>query len=324
MSRAGAEPEQLEDRPGAAAALILFGVFLLALQDGFVKMATSEMSLWQFQLLRSTMNLILLVCAARVLWRSWPPAPKRLWAVAMRSALLGATMILFFAGAPFLSLAEMGAGLYTYPLFVAALSATFLGERVGPRRVAAILIGFCGALLILRPGAESFSPAALLPLAAGFTYAATVMSTRRFCRAEHPVTLATGVAFAFSSISLIAFAALNLAPPAPEIAAAWPYLLTTWRSSTELFGLATPAIWALGLTAVCSCLNLVANLSLTRAYQTAESSWLAPFDYAYLPFAAFWAYALAGDAPDAATLIGMTMIGGAGVFIAWRERRAAA
>jgi drug/metabolite transporter (DMT)-like permease len=76
-----------------------------------------------------------------------------------------------------------------------------------------------------------------------------------------------------------------------------------------------------GIIVACSSLNLVANIALAKAYQSAESSWLAPFDYSYLIFATFWAVVMWGDVPDLLSLVGMSMIAGAGCYVAWRERR---
>ncbi|MEO1330241.1 MAG: EamA/RhaT family transporter, partial [Pseudomonadota bacterium] len=177
-----------------------------------------------------------------------------------------------------------------------------------------------GALLILRPAAESFTPAALMPIAAGLTYAATILVTRRYCRAESPVTLAFGVAIGFFSVGVLGVLLFALVDAGPA-AEAWPYIFSGWRATPDgLLGGALPALGTLALIAVCSLLNLTANLSLTRAYQTGESSWLAPFDYSYLAFAALWTLVMFGEAPDAPTWLGMALIGGAGLFIAWRER----
>lgn len=317
--RAAAESETA-DRPALAATLILLGVGILSLQDSLVKLISDQVSLWQFQTLRAGGNLLLLFAIGRILYGGSPWRPRRIWAVALRSGCLTVTMVLFFGGAPFLSVAEMGAGLYTYPLFIAIAAALLLGEHVGPRRIIAILIGFAGALLILKPGAESFRAAALLPLGAGVTYAATIMVTRRYCREESPVTLAVGVAIGFFTVGLLGVLVFSLWTPA-ALSESWPYLFTGWRTAEDgAFGLALPTLSVLAIVFFCSALNLSANLSLTRAYQTGESSWLAPFDYSYLAFAALWTLILFGETPDALTLLGMGLIGGAGLFIAWRER----
>ena len=302
-----------DDRPTLAAMLVLGAVFLLALQDGLIKLVNPEVSLWQFQVLRSSMNLALLFLLSRVIWGTAPPRPKRFWAVVLRSMLLVGAMILFFGGVPFLTLAEIAAGLYVFPLFASILAALVLRERLGPRRIVAIAAGFAGTLLILKPGTESFALVGLMPVGAGLCYAAQILVTRRLCREESPVTLALGVAITFLAFGvggLVVFALVD----SGGLAIAWPYLFTGWHE---------PAPWVLAIVVVSSVLNLTANIGLAKAYQSAEASWLAPFDYSYMIFATFWGFAFWGDSPGALTLTGMAMIATAGAFVTWRERVAA-
>ena len=75
-----------------------------------------------------------------------------------------------------------------------------------------------------------------------------------------------------------------------------------------------------GFVVFLSVLNLTGNICLSRAYQTADASLLAPFDFIYLPFAAVWGQILFDHWPDTQSLIGMSMIAGAGVLTAWREQ----
>lgn len=298
-------PGPPQDNPPLAAALLVAALFLLGLQDALIKFTSSDISLWHFQFFRSVFNLLLLF----LFLRGMPPPPKRLWAVALRSLLLCGAMVFFFAGVPFLGLANIAAGLYVFPLFVAILSRFVLGETVGPRRVMAILVGFTGTLLILKPGTESFTPVAMMPVAAGFFYACNILTIRKLCRDESPVTMAFGVAIAFL---ILGFAGLVVFSNEPfeNAAAAWPYLFTGWR---------TVDMWVYGVIALCSGLNLTANINLAKAYQSAESSWLAPFDYSYLVFATFWGYLIWRDMPDALMLTGMLLIASGGAFVAWRE-----
>ena len=298
------------DRPALAAALMVGSLGLLGLQDAIVKIASDAVSLWQFQMLRAGFNLGLLALLARALWGEGRPRIRSLPAVALRSALLVGAMLMFFGGVQYLALSQMAAGLYVFPLFVAALSHLLLGERVGPRRIGAIAAGFLGALLLLQPWRAGFSPVQLMPVGAALCYAGTILTTRRLCREESPVALAFGVAVAFLIVGASGALWFTLSPAAD--AAAWPYLLTGWRPLT---------VGALGAVFACSLLNLTANIGLARAYQTAESSWLAPFDYSYLIFATLWGYLVFGDLPNAPGVAGMALIAGAGVYVAWRERR---
>lgn len=302
-----------EDRPALAASLVLGAVFLLALQDGLIKMVNPEVSLWQFQTLRSSMNLALLFVLSRFIWGTAPPLPKRPWAVALRSMLLVGAMFLFFGGVPFLTLPEIAAGLYVFPLFAAILAALVLGEHLGPRRIAAIAAGLAGTLLILKPGTDSFTAVGLMPVGAGLCYAAQILVTRRLCREESPVSLALGVAVTYLAFGVIGLAVLAVTDTG-TLAREWPYLFTGWHE---------PTLWMLAIVVVCSTLNLTANIGLAKAYQSAEAGWLASFDYSYMIFATFWGFVFWGDIPDALTFTGMAMIAAAGAFVTWRERVAA-
>jgi len=300
-----------EDRPAQAASLMVGALFLLGFQDGLVKVVSSEVSLWQFQMLRSACNLVLVLVLARVIWGTARPRPKRIWAVALRSLFLVGAMIFFFGGIPYLSLAEIAAGLYVFPLFVVVLSVVVLGEPVGPRRIFAILTGFAGTLFILKPGSESFNPVSLMPVVAALCYAGTILTTRKLCREESPITLAFGVASAFFCVGAIGVLTFSILSPGTA-AQAWPYLFTGWRPLDA---------WVLGIVVACSVMNLTSNISLARAYQSAEVSWLAPFDYSYLIFATFWGFVFWRAVPDNLTILGMALIAGAGAYVAWRERQ---
>ncbi len=292
---------------------MVFALALLGLQDAIIKLTSSSVSIWQFQLLRSAFNLSLVAIVAIVMQtdlRRLPP--KRFLPVAARSLFLVGAMLCFFSGVPFLSLAEIAAGLYLFPLVVTLLSRFVLGEPVGMQRLSAVAVGFCGSMLILKPGAADFKAVSLLPICAGFFYACMVLITRKLCREESPLTLATGVALAFMSVGLVGLSIFPAPAAAGPMGAAWPYLLTGWHDLA-------PITWAAIIT--CSCLNLAANVSLARAYQRAESSWLAPYDYSYLVFATFWGYAIWGTIPDALTIAGMVLIAATGIFIAWRTAR---
>jgi drug/metabolite transporter (DMT)-like permease len=220
-------------------------------------------------------------------------------------------MFFFFSGAPFLSVAQMAAGLYTYPLFVSLLAGPILGEVVGPWRLGALALGAMGAAFILSPWDENFSAVQLLPILAGFFYAANILTLRRACRNESPLALAFAVGIAFIISGLVGIVLLSIFPLAENIRQSMPFVAIGWPELTMV--VAAFAIFA-------STLNLTGNICLSRAYQTADSSWLAPLDFSYLAFAAIWSKLIFDTWPTAQALTGMSLIAAAGVVTAWRER----
>jgi drug/metabolite transporter (DMT)-like permease len=146
---------------------------------------------------------------------------------------------------------------------------------------------------------------------AGFFFASNIVLIRKYCRKETVVslTLAVGVMFFISAclgIILFEFIFYNnlFRVTAPFVFIGWPKL--------------TLIIFV--FSASCSLLNVTGNILLAKAYQTAESSWLAPIDYSYLIFAAIWGKLLFDVWPTYLNIIGISFIAVSGILIAWRER----
>lgn len=289
---------------------MLLGLVCLSLQDGLIKIISVETTLWQLQSYRALLNIFLVWLIARQLMPDMSIKPKRPAIVAMRSLFQVGALTLFFGGAPFLTLAQMAGGLYTFPLFV-GLFGLLLGEAVGPRRIVAIVTGFFGTLLVLRPDTGSFTPLSLMPVGAGFFYALFVITTRRLCRDETPVALVLGANIGIASVGFAGLLLIPYLPVSDSTRSSYPFLFTT------------DAPWAILVVAVivsCALLNTIGNLCLSKAYQSAESSFLAPIDYSYLLFATGWGFILFGDFPTLPVAMGLALIAAAGIFVAWRER----
>jgi drug/metabolite transporter (DMT)-like permease len=302
------------DRPIAALVLLLTGVFALAFQDSLVKLMSTQTSFWQFQTLRSLGNLSFVVILALASGGIGLVIPRNWRAVYLRAALLAICMFFFFSGAPYLTVAQMAAGLYTYPLFVSLLAAPVLGESVGPWRISALLIGALGAAFILSPWDTDFSAVQILPIMAGFFYATNILTIRKACRNESPLALAFAAGITFVVVGIIGISLLSLFPLSAELRANMPFVAIGWPELTLLVA---------GFALFASVLNLTGNICLSRAYQTADASWLAPMDFSYLVFAAFWSRVIFDRWPTQPAVIGMSLIGIAGVITAWRERVAA-
>jgi drug/metabolite transporter (DMT)-like permease len=299
------------DRPVAALLLLLTGVFALAFQDSLVKLMSTQTSFWQFQTLRSLGNLGFIVMLALASGGIGLVIPRNWRAVYLRAALLTICMFFFFSGAPYLTVAQMAAGLYTYPLFVSLLAVPVLGEAVGPWRISALLVGAIGAAFILSPWDANFSAVQVLPIIAGFFYATNILTLRKACRNESPLALACAAGLFFGVSGILGITVLTLFPLSSELRTAMPFVAIGWPELTLLVA---------GFALFASVLNLTGNICMSRAYQTADASWLAPMDFSYLVFAAFWSRMIFDQWPTGQAIVGMILIGTAGVITAWRER----
>jgi drug/metabolite transporter (DMT)-like permease len=210
-------------------------------------------------------------------------------------ALLGAT-ILAFAALQTLPLAAYSAIAFTSPLLVAALSMPLLGERVGPRRWAAIGVGFLGMLIVVRPGVAEIGLGALLAFLCAVSGALYSIETRRLAGVDPTLTQQ------FYPALLATFATLPLAIPVWR----WPADGITWAAfaAIAVFGFA-------------------GHYCLTSAYRLAPPAMLAPFAYSQIVSMTLSGYLVFGEVPDAWVLLGASIVVAAGLYVWFRERQLA-
>ncbi|SDN89803.1 EamA domain-containing membrane protein RarD [Lutimaribacter pacificus] len=219
----------------------------------------------------------------------WPLAVLRGLAVAV-------AQVCFYSALGVLELATVSALGQTNAMFVVILSVLLLGERVGPWRIAALVVGFLGALWIIRPGGEAFSVHALLPVGAAVCYAFSMISVRFF----GPGT---------SNALLYLYSSLAAALGAIAMAA-----VTTEFTPLQSVGDAA-------LIFVMSILGGTGVLFMMLAYRMGEPSLLAPFNYFGLISAFSLGWLFFGEAPVDTLFPGVLLIVAAGVLILWRENR---
>lgn len=209
----------------------------------------------------------------------------------LRSALLMGATAFFFTGVGLIPLSEAAALMAVNPVLITLGAALFLGERLGPRRIFGIAMAFVGAFLIIRPGSDVFSPAALLPLGAACCYSSYALLTRRLGADEDIWTslFYTGVVGTFVLTAIIPFV--------------WIPLDTT----SILMMLLVAAAGTTG------------QLFMIRAYTAGEAAMLAPYGYIGLILAAFWGLTLYGEVPDGWTITGAIVISLAGLYVWYRE-----
>ena len=210
-----------------------------------------------------------------------------------RGLLLALATLLFFTSLSVLPLADANAIGFVMPLFVAALAVPMLGERLEPARLLAILAGLVGALIIVRPGSDLFTPYALLPLGMAVCNALYQILTRKVAGLEPPLT------------SLVWGAIVG----AVLLSAAAPFVWVTPQAASHG-----------ALIVVIGVLASVGHFLLIKAYDHASATLLAPFTYTALVWAVVLGWLVFGDFPDGWSLVGMSVIVLSGLVLANRQR----
>lgn len=210
-----------------------------------------------------------------------------------RSASQFGATTFFFLSLPHIGLAEATAIADLNPVLITLGAALFLGEKLGPRRVAGVAVALIGALIVIRPGAGVFTWWALLPLLCALSYATSALLTRKI-GAQESVWASMIYAALFGTI----VAGMSL-----------PFV---WQP------VATEDLWRFGLIA---CLGTAAQLCIIRSFSITEASVVAPFAYLGIVFATGWGIVLYDQWPDRWTVIGALVIVGAGLYVWHRETK---
>ncbi|MBI1206952.1 MAG: EamA family transporter [Azospirillum sp.] len=209
-----------------------------------------------------------------------------------RGAMMLASAIIFVFGVRQLPIAEAAAIGFASPLMLIALSIPLLGETVGIRRWAAVLVGFAGVLVVVRPGTGAFQPAALLPLISALTWALALIASRRIGNDDPPVAT-----LLWSALSGLAAATL-LVP--------FHWQLPSWQGLAVM--IAAGGLYTLG------------QLLLIMAFTSAPAGLLAPFHYSQMVWAVLIGWICFGTLPDAWTWTGAALIIASGLYAWHRER----
>lgn len=214
----------------------------------------------------------------------------------IRALFLLASTFANFVAVQFLPLTITGSIAFTMPLMLCALSIPMLGEQVGWRRWTAILVGFAGVLVIVRPGTEAFHPAAILSLIGALCSAFYFLFTRRLAGVDSALTQQFYAAL---------IATLCVAP--------FAFGVWVWPSD--------PLVWlAFALIGIC---GFAGHQVFSIAVQLAPASMLAPFAYFQIIYMALSSWLVFSQPPDLWIYLGAPIVMGSGFYIWWRERKLA-
>jgi len=212
----------------------------------------------------------------------------------LRGVLLFASTLMNFVALQYLRLDQTSAIFFSNPLWVCALSPFLLGERIGPRRWAAVIVGFLGVMLIIRPGADGFHWAMLLSVTVAILTALYQIITRRIGGRDPAL------------VSL-------LLPSIVGTALAMPLGIINWH---------VPAWGLVGLMLLMGFAGGVGHHLLIKAHTMAPAPTLAPFIYTQIIWMIIVGYVVFGDVPDIHTLIGASIVVCSGLYVYYREQAA--
>ena len=227
-------------------------------------------------------------------WRQRPWRSAHPWLQILRGTLLLAATSLNFLALRYLQLAETASIYFSTPLLVAALSVPLLGERIGPRRLAAIVVGFVGVLIVIRPGLGMVHWAVSLSCLVALCGACYQILTRKLAGADSPHTAQL-------------YAALI------GCAATTPFMPLEWVPPT---GVAIPLMLVIGL------LGGIGHWLLTVAHAYAPAPILAPFTYTQIVWMPVLGYTVFGNVPSPYVLLGGAIVVASGLYLLHRERAA--
>lgn len=284
--------ERASDDPMRGIAIMALGVMVFAVTDGLVKHAATEFEPLQVVLCRYAFHTLFLVPAIITRWSRRRLMVARPDLHIARGLLICMSTMFGTFGISVLPLAELTAIGFSGPLVATLLAIPFLGERVGIRRWTAVIVGFIGVLIVVRPGTSAFNPAALFVIAGASCWGCGFVITRKIGTSDGAPTM-----LIWTSLVGLVLSSLIVAP--------------FWR---------WPSAFEWGLLAAMAALNLLSQFMIIWAVAYAPASTIAPMTYLQLVWATVVGYVAFGNLPDRWAIVGALVICASGLYVWHRER----
>ncbi|NCO86364.1 MAG: DMT family transporter [Rhodobacterales bacterium] len=265
------------------------------------KLAAATLPVGQITTARFVVQAVLMAPVCLWLGHGLRIGPGLAWALMARAACLIASTYCFVAAVAVMPIADALAIAFVEPFILLILGHYLFGDAVGPRRIAASVVGFGGALLVIQPSLVTFGLVALYPLGTALSFALYMLVTRSLSRRMHPVPMQYHTATVATLLCLPVMAA-GAALELPTLGLRWPEGMA-W-------------LWLAGVGAA----SAGAHMLMTWALRFAPSATLAPLHYLEIVSAAALGYLVFDDFPDVLTWTGIGVIVASGLYIIHRER----
>lgn len=294
------------------AAILVFGLFLFSIQDIIIKFFSDQYSVLQIVFIRGMVSMVVIAALIKLFMPGIAFISSRP-RTAIARGLFGFTSYLtYYLAVAAMPLAEVVAIVFTMPLFVTAMSALILGEKVGVRRWTAVFVGFVGVLVILSPSGEFNSLAVVLAFIASITYATQTTITRFLSSHDEPLTLAFNSILVFTCASgilslLLLGGIINVTSEHASLA----FFSRDWVMPE------TPHLVLMVFLGV----NGAAGFyCLSKAYCSSEASAIVPFEHTYIIWAIVFGYLFWNEVPEITTIVGVIILVSSSLYIWYRER----
>lgn len=295
------------------AAILVFGLFLFSIQDIIIKFFSDQYSVLQIVFIRGLVSMAVIALAIKLLWPGVAFISSRP-RTAIARGLFGFTSYLtYYLAVAAMPLAEVVAIVFTMPLFVTAMSALVLGEKVGIRRWSAVFVGFLGVVIILSPSGEFNALAVTLAFTASITYATQTTITRFLSSHDWPLTLAFNSILVFTCASgLLSLLLLGGVISVTSEHASLAFFSREW---------VMPETPHLALMIFLGINGAAGFYCLSKAYCSSEASAIAPFEYTYIIWAIVFGFLFWNEVPGPTTIIGVIILVSSSLYIWYRERQ---
>lgn len=307
-----------QNRANLAILIILAGILAISVNDMLIKRLSGSYPLHEIVFARSVLGLLFSLVLVQMEGGFRILRTRRPFLHALRGLLIVAANMSYFAALAALPLADATALFFAAPLFITVLSIPVLGEKVGPVRMFAVVVGFAGVVLMQRPWADSQSLEVsrlvlLLPVFSALMYALNQLMTRKLGVESKASALSVYIHSAFVVVSLGFFVVAGDGRFATvSDNASVQFLLRAWIWPSGADGW---VFLGLGFNAA------IVGYCLSQAYRLADAATVAPFEYAGLPLAVFWGWVIFGELPYWEVWAGITLILGSGLFVFMREQQ---
>jgi len=291
---------------------LVLAMLIFSLQNIAVKWIGGDYSILEIVTFRSLIALPCTLLFYRYEGKRGLPTTQRHTLEYVRGFFLFLSYTTHFMGLAALPLADIESIRFSAPLMITFLSVVMLGEKVGPRRWLALIVGFMGVLFIVRPGSVTFNMGSIFILISVLFYALNVMLTRKLQTTDSSATMAYYSSLVYLVAAFVLVPLPGIVGEIPDAHPSIAFLFRAWTMPTFLDWIIMSGlglVWAGGM------------YFMARAYSTAQASVVASFEYVSLPINVMWGFVIWQEIPTLMTATGAFLTLFSGMYVLYRERR---